>query len=179
MNDPTRLDEGLVEEALRAILEPLDRQLARATMLIPLLLVTVVPAIFFVLWLYYDWYGRRALITACGACCAIAFCYMTWEILATRLARWRFDRRFPSGTPVRTLALRILSEMESPTRAEEKLRGALACSSGDRIIRRRTSLPADLFPAPLLPERPRPFPRRYTRRNRRPGDGDRPDQPRS
>ncbi len=160
MNGSTGLDERPVEEALRKILEPLDRQLARAAMLVPLALVTVVPIVFFTLWLYHDWTGRRALITAGGACCALAALYMSWEIVAARVARWRFDRRFPPGTPARALALRILYEMETPSKAEEKLRVALASSSPDRIVRHRRGVesPSTVVAGPSTIATPGPEP---------------------
>lgn len=139
-------DDRPVEEALREVLEPLDRQLARVSLLLPLAVVTIVPAFFFYLWLGCDYTGRRALIISGGGCCGLIAMYLSWEILASRLALRRFDRRFPPATPARAVALRVLGEMVTPSRAEEKLRVALACSSADRIVRQRRT-PADT-PAP-------------------------------
>src|SRR3954469_21413098 len=112
MNRTSILEEHQVEDALRGILESLDRQLARVTAFFPLALVTVVPAVFFIFWLMYDQTGRRSLVIAGGAL------YLLWELLASRFARWRFDRHFPPGTTERTIALRILAEMETPSKAE-------------------------------------------------------------
>ena len=140
MNEPLREDEEPVEQALREILAPLDRQLARSTAFLPLALVTIVPLVYFVFWLWLDFTGRRSLVIAGGAFCALVAVYLAWEIAVARLARRRFDVRFPPGTPGRSTALHILFEMESPSKAEDKLRVALASSSLDRVIRRR---PAD------------------------------------
>lgn len=136
MND-LRTDDLPVENALREILEPLDRQLARVSMFLPLALVTIVPAVFFILWLGFDMTGRRALVMSGGSCCALVAFYLTWEILVCRVALRRFDRCFPPGSAGRTAALKMLVEMVTPSRAEEKLRVALASSSPDRIIRQR------------------------------------------
>lgn len=137
MHQTTGTDERTVETALREILEPLDRQLARVTMFFPLALVTIVPTVFFILWLGYDFTGRRALVMSGGVCCSLVALYLSWEILASRLALRRFDRRFPPTTPARAIALGILTEMETPSKAEEKLRTALASISPDRIVRHR------------------------------------------
>jgi hypothetical protein len=137
MSEPFVTDEKPVERALREILAPLDRQLARVTAFLPLGLVTIVPGVFFVFWLIIDLTGRRSLVLAGGAFCALVAIYLAWEIAVARMARWRFDHRFPSGTPQRSAALHMLFEMESPSKAEDKLRVALASSSADRIVRRR------------------------------------------
>lgn len=155
MNAATDSTDRSVELALREILEPLDRQLARVAALLPLALVTLVPLVFFSLWLGADLSGRHSLVMAGGACCAIVAMYLVWELLTSRLARWRFDRCFPPGTAARAIALAILSEMETPSKAEEKLRVALASVSSDRIIRHRrssaTRFPEVAFPTTGLP----------------------------
>jgi hypothetical protein len=154
MSDPAGQNERAVENELREILEPLDRQLARVTMLFPLALVTVAPTIFCLLWFVVDETGRRSLVLTGGACCALIALYLCWEILAARVARWRFDRRFPPGSPARALALQILMEMETPSKAEDTLRSALACSSPDRIVRHRKGTSEE--PAPAAPEQSPP-----------------------
>lgn len=130
-------DERSVETTLRNILESLDAQLAWMTMVFPLALVTIVPLVFFLLWLVVDETVRHSLVKAGGVCCALVALYLTWELIASRLARYRFDSRFPPGSPDRAVALRILAEMETPSKAEETLRVALASSSPDRIVRHR------------------------------------------
>ena len=140
MNEPPIADEKPVEQALREILEPLDRQLARVSAFLPLCLVTIVPLVFFGFWLGLEMTGRRSIVLAGGVLCALVATYLTYEIVSARLARWRFDQRFPPGTPQRATAMHMLFEMESPSKAEDKLRVALASSSPDRIVRRR---PAD------------------------------------
>ena len=139
MNEPPITDEKPVEQALREILEPLDRQLARVSAFLPLCLVTIVPLVFFGFWLGLEMTGRRSIVLAGGALCALVAVYLTYEIASARLARWRFDHRFPPGTPQRSTAMHMLFEMESPSKAEDKLRVALASSSPDRIVRRRPS----------------------------------------
>src|SRR5262245_23137673 len=163
MGDPTGHDERSIEAALRDILEPLDRQIARVSMLLPLVLVIAAPTIFSVLWFVVDETGRRSLVMTGGACCALIALYLCWEMLAARLARWRFDRRFPPGSPERALALHILAEMETPSKAADDLRSAVACSSADRIVRHRKraaeegTLATDLTPPDGIPaQAPRP-----------------------
>ena len=151
MSNPVDHDERAVEKGLRDILEPLDRQLARVTMLFPLALVTVAPTVFCVLWFIVDETGRRSLVITAGACCALIAMYLCWEIFAARIARWRFDRRFPPGHPGRALALEILTEMETPSKAADTLRDALNCTSPDRIVRHRKG--AD-FPPPVASSPP-------------------------
>ena len=153
MNEPLATDEKPVERALREILEPLDRQLARASAFLPLGLLTIVPSVFFFFWLGLDYTGRRSLIVAGGSFCALAATYLAWEIVVARLARRRFDRRFPTGTVERSAALHMLFEMESPSRAEDKLRVALGNTSPDRIVRRR---PANEIPVTWTQEEPHP-----------------------
>ncbi len=149
MGHSTELDERRVEEVLREILDSLDRQLTWAVALMPLVILTIVPVVFFLLWHTYDWRFVRAAPTSAGLCCAFAAGYLIWVMLASRLARWRFDHRFPAGTHARALALRILAEMESPSKAEQRLLQALAGSSPDRIIRHRR-IDSDTEPAETL-----------------------------
>lgn len=130
-------DEQAVEAGLREILDPLDRQLSSVSSLLPLAVVTVAPLVFFVLWLALDQSGRRSLALSVGAVFALVACYLTWEMLVARMARVRFDRRFPPGSPQRALAMQMLVEMETPSKAEDKLRLALDRASPDRIVRRR------------------------------------------
>jgi hypothetical protein len=188
MNEPLVTDERPVERALREILEPLDRQFARVTAFLPLGLVTILPGVFFASWLGLDFSIRRSLIVAGGAFCVLVAIYLAWEIAVARLARRRFDRRFPSGTPQRSAALHMLFEMESPSRAEDKLRVALGSSSPDRIVRRR---PANEVPVAWPPSssegvppqvadlQPTPRPGGYydyIPLEPRPGDADRPGE---
>src|SRR5262245_1668444 len=156
MNDPTGPNDPTVERELREILEPLDRQLARVTMLFPLALVTVAPTVFCLLWFVVDETGRRSLVITAGACCALIALYLCWEILAARIARWRFDRRFPPGSPTRAMALRILGEMETPSKAEDTLRSALAYSSPDRIVRHRKDGSDPVVQLPTAPDETAP-----------------------
>lgn len=185
MNEPLVTDEKPVERALREILEPLDRQLARVSAFLPLGLITIVPSVFFYFWLGLDQTGRRSLVIAGGAFCALVAIYLAWEIVVARMARRRFDRRFPPGTAERSAALHMLFEMESPSKAEDKLRVALGSTSPDRIVRRR---PASEVPDAWTPEASQPAidphpttPRGggyydYIPLEPRPGDSDRPGE---
>ena len=141
MNELPISDEKPVEQALRDILEPLDRQIARVTAFLPLALITLVPLVFFYFWLGLELTGRRSLVLAGGSFCALVAVYLAWEIVVARLARRRFDRCFPPGSPQRSTAMHMLFEMESPSKAEDKLRAALAGSSPDRIVRHRPAVP--------------------------------------
>ena len=152
MNELPISDEKPVEQGLRDILAPLDRQIARVTAFLPLALVTLVPLVFFFFWLGLELTGRRSLVLAGGAFCALVAVYLAWEIVVARLARRRFDHHFPPGTPQRSIAMHMLFEMESPSKAEDKLRAALAGSSPDRIVRRRPAVNETpvAWSAPLL-----------------------------
>ena len=166
-------DEKPVEQGLREILDPLDRSLAQVTAFLPLGLVTIVPFVFFIFWLFFELTGRRSLVLAGGVFCALVAVYLTWEIAVARLARLRFDHRFPPGTPQRSTALHMLFEMETPSKAEDKLRVALASSSPDRIVRRRPPVTAEVpalwtppqldetTPVPLADPTPPPRPGGY------------------
>jgi hypothetical protein len=157
MNDPTGLDERPVEEALRQILDPLDRQLEYGRTLLAAALMLVVPALFLWLWLVKDELAIRALGWSGLGFGLLLVLGFGWELLMERVVRRRFERRFPAGSPARAVALRILAQMETPSKAEEKLRDLLAATSPDRIVRHR---PPEA-PAPLLelpPEVPEPPP---------------------
>lgn len=131
-------DERSVEEALRQILEWLDRHLDYIHRAFALALILVIPGVFLILWLpNFEISGRRALGWAIGAFVLVVLVGIGWDALIARLARRRFDRAFPQGAAARAAALRVLPEMQTPNRAEEKLREALESASPDRIIRRR------------------------------------------
>ena len=78
-----------------------------------------------------------------------------------RFVRWRFDRRrFPAGSPARSVALHILKEIETPNKVEEKLRDALGAPE-QKIVRHRAEAEPDEPPLPLLelpPQTPEPPP---------------------
>ncbi len=161
MNDAPGHDEALVEQALRDILDSLDRHLERGRTLLAGALVLVVPAAFLLLYLLAGVRAPVALgwgILALGGLVALG---LGWEMLAERFVCWRFNRRFPEGSASRPIALRILGQMETPCRAEEKLREALSSGSPGRIVRHQPQLPGPAEVAPLLelpPEHPAPAP---------------------
>lgn len=155
MNATSGPDDRSVERALRQILEPLDRHLDHVNRAFALALILVIPGVFLGLWLYpgSTIIGRHALGWAIGAFILVILLGIGWDALVARLARRRFDRHFPHDTPARTAALRVLTEMETPNRAEEKLREALSNASADRIVRRREGPPAEA-PAAWAPDAP-------------------------
>ena len=158
MNDSPEPDERPVEKALRELLDPLDRHLERGRTLLAGALVLVVPAAFLLLWLVWDMAGKFAAGWAVVALGVLVVLGLGWEMVMERLVRWRFDRRFPHGSVTRGVALRILSQMETPNKAEEKLRGVLSSTSPERIVRHRSGS-ADEQPLPLLelpPAQPEP-----------------------
>jgi hypothetical protein len=159
MADLPGLNESSIERALRDILEPLDRHLERGNTFLAAALLGIVPTTFFVLWLIFDLSGKHALGWAALAFGVVIVLGVCWDAVVARLARWRFNSRFPFGSPEREAALRILDEMETPSKAEERLRSMLSRSSVHRVVRRRqeTALPpADAVPAidPVPPTAP-------------------------
>lgn len=159
MSDPVGLKENEVERALRDILEPLDRHLERGGTFLAAALLGVVPATFFSLWLGLNFSGIRAAGWAVVALGLVVALGVGWDALVAWLARWRFDRSFPFGSPQREVALRILDEMQTPTRAEERLRASLSRTQEGRVVRRRQEEalpPVDAVPAidPVPPSGP-------------------------
>jgi hypothetical protein len=128
-------DDRLVEEKLRQILEPYDRHLDRLATIQSLALVVVVPATFLCLWLLMDMMAKHALGWAAVGFGTTVVLALGWDALVTRLACRRFDRYFPHDSPVRGVAVRILSEMQTPSRIEEKLREKVPSAAPARIVR--------------------------------------------
>lgn len=136
------MDERSVEQGLRDILEPLDAHLDWASTLLAASLVGIVPAVFLLLWLVLEFSGKFALGWAAVAFLGVVLAGIVWDWMLSRMARWRFDYRFPRQSAEREAALRLLAEMESPTKAEERLRDSLSRGSIRRVVRK---------PAPALP----------------------------
>ncbi|MBY0228505.1 MAG: hypothetical protein K2W96_04415, partial [Gemmataceae bacterium] len=143
------MEERSVEQGLRDILEPLDAHLDWANTLLAAALVGIVPAVFLLLWLVLEFSGKHALGWAAASFLAVVLAGIAWDWTLSRLARWRFDWRFPRGSTEREAALRMLAEMESPSKAEERLRDSLSRGSIRRVVRRPSpALPAaDAVPA--------------------------------
>jgi hypothetical protein len=139
MNQAPEPDDPSVEQALRELLDPLDRHLERGRTLLAGALVLVVPAMFLLLWLVFKYEGKFALGWGIVAFAALLVLGLSWELLIGWLVCRRFNRCFPHGTATRSTALRILAEMETPSKAEEKLRGVLASAAPERIVRHRPS----------------------------------------
>jgi len=152
MSAPTAPDDRTVEEALRQILEWLDRHLDHVHRAFALALILVIPGVFLILWMPdFGITGRRALGWAIGAFVLVVLLGIGWDALLARLARRRFDRQFPEGSAARVTALRVLPEMQTPNRAEEKLRETLESASPDRIVRHRDGGPFPSVAPPPVP----------------------------
>lgn len=148
MNASAGPDDSRVEQALRELLAPLDRHLEFGRTLLAAALV-LAPAPFILLWLLSQIEAKTAAgwsVLAFGLLVLIGF---GWEVLMGRFVRWRFDRRFPAGSAARTMALHVLSEIQSPNKVEEKLRDALG-GPGQGIIRHRPGPASTHEPLPLL-----------------------------
>ena len=149
---PTPVNESAVEQAVREVLAPLDRNIDWLNNLMPALWFFVLsPAAIFVLMWYFEFGFWPALGLGVGGgligTVIIAIWQESWMVNA---ALKRFQARFPEGSPERPVALRILSEMESPSKAEAKLQEAVARTSPtDRIVRRRREAPEGQVDAAL------------------------------
>jgi hypothetical protein len=156
MDTPTA-DDRPVEQALRELLAPLDRHLERGRSLLAAALV-LAPAPFILLWLLSFIEAKHAAGWSVLAFVVLVLAGLGWELLMERLVRRRFERRFPADSSERDAALRILNEIETPTRIEEKLRDALSVSA-QRVARHPPEYAPSEQPQPLLelpPEQPPP-----------------------
>ncbi len=120
------MDEAGVERVVRSILLPLNRRLEVANLwgctlfgfvLAPLLLVGL-------WWIEWTWWLAVPI--------AVVGPFLLWVVFwvghdrrAAARAAAIFNQKFPPGHPDRELAVGMLSEMEYPTLAHEKLRDAL------------------------------------------------------
>jgi hypothetical protein len=144
MSSPqAQVDEAKVEAGIREILGPLDRILGQVSGIQNLLMLLSGPALFFVLWLLFDFRWWSALLLGFGGLVVFGGVADWWNGQLARRALPHFDRRFPPDSPERAVAERILGEMESPNKAEQKLLEALNKMSSGRIIRRRQAPPAE------------------------------------
>ena len=133
-------DDRPVEQALRELLAPLDRHLERGRTVLATALV-LVPAPFLLLWLLSRIEAKHAAGWSVLAFGATVVAGLAWEVLMGRWVRWRFDRRFPAGTPARAEALGALDRLASPNKVEEKLREALASSQPEAKAAETTARP--------------------------------------
>ena len=114
-------DDRTIEPALRELLASLDRHLERGRTLLAAALV-LAPAPFILLWLLTYLEAKHAAGWTVVAFAVLVVSGLAWETLMDRLVRWRFDRRFPPGSPARATALDLLARIETPNKVEEKLR---------------------------------------------------------
>lgn len=134
-------DDREIEQALRAILDPLDRHLNLGNLALGFALVVIVPATFLILWLGELTNGKYAAGWAGGAFVIIVLLGVSWDSMVGWSARRHFNRLFPLGHPKRAVAFRMLNEMETPSKGEEKLRESLQAASPERIIRHHRDHP--------------------------------------
>jgi hypothetical protein len=124
---PVPTDEAGIERVVRDILFPLDRELEFTTEWgCSIFVLLLAPGLFLLLWLALQMNAWIALtVTLLG----LFVCWIvvdTWfdRRIAHRAAR-TFNQRFPEGHPSRQVAIQILSEMDCPNKAQEKLRAAI------------------------------------------------------
>src|SRR5262249_26714906 len=141
-------DERKVEEALRAILDPLDRHLTRGSFVLGLALALLAPATFLILWVGQFTDGRLALACAAGVFALVVVAGFAYDGFVAWLARRRFDRWSPLGSDDRAVALPTLVERETPSKGEERLRQVPQATSPERIIRPRPQPPEPAGPPP-------------------------------
>ena len=157
-NPPQPADDAQVEAAVRGVLTPLNRTLSR----LDSVLGFGVLAAGIATWNVF----RRALDFARWSSglftlLAVVVTGVLWYCLEQRMVRRavaRFDQRFPPGGAERALALQILSEMESPSKAERKLQEALGVTPPEpepepqeEIVRHRRAEPQPPPPPPAQP----------------------------
>jgi hypothetical protein len=164
-NPPQSADDAQVEGAVREVLAPLNRALSRQDSLMGFVLVAGAVATWQVFRRGLD-FARWSSALWVVLVVVVIIALGAWlERRRVRRAVARFDQRFPAGSAERDLALQVLSEMESPSKAERKLQEALGVTPpepeqeqepGEEIVRRRRAKPA----APPAAPPPGPAPRK-------------------
>jgi hypothetical protein len=130
--------EEVIERDLREILSRLDRALHRANAALGWTVVLGGLGTFFLQWVARDQSFKTSFASGAGLCVLAAFLGSCVDEAMVWRGRSRFNTRFPPDSPDRTRALAMLDEMESPNKAEVKLRESLLGSDPSRIVRRRT-----------------------------------------
>jgi hypothetical protein len=168
-NPPQPANDAQVEAAVREVLTPLNRALSRldSGMGLGLLVAGIATWKVFRRALDFAWWSSALLVVLAVVVAGVLwYCLEQWRV---RRAVAEFDRRFPPGSAGRELALQVLSEMESPSKAERKLQEALGVTPppelgpepeeepDDQIVRHRRAQPAGP-PAAPPPEPPGPAP---------------------
>jgi hypothetical protein len=148
------VDEAQVEKDLRRILFRLDRTLGWLGPLFGFILLAGLGGLFYLFWWVVDLSWWKAALCALGiVLCVLTPLMMRLENFHANRALRRFNRRFPPNSATRPVALRILSEMESPNQAEKKLQEALSAGSAarpeDLIVRHRREAPEGQLDAAL------------------------------
>jgi hypothetical protein len=121
-----RIDEEPIERAVRELLVPLELELDRNNNIAcTILLVLAIPVSVWVLYALGLGWGVAFGIGATVPFVLFCLCVPLYESFPARRARDAFDRRFPEGSPDRPVALRVLCEMQRPSKAEQRLQRAL------------------------------------------------------
>jgi hypothetical protein len=141
---PASVNEAEVERAVREILAPLDRGIEWLNNLMAgLWFCVVTPGVTILLMWQFGFSVWGAM--SCGffgGLIGLVVIFMNLEGILARRALRHFERRFPEGSPERPVARTILDEMETPSKAEQKLRELLqAATPAERIVRHRRADP--------------------------------------
>jgi hypothetical protein len=151
----TPSDEAGIERVVREILFPLDQELELSMNWgCSIFGLVIAPGGGLLLWLGVQFDGWSAFIAAFVASFVAWIVVSSWfdEWAARRAAR-TFNGRFPEGHPSRAVAIQMLSEMECPNKAQDKLREAIQRSSpNDRIRRNRREDPEQALQTPVTPQ---------------------------
>lgn len=157
---PVPTDEAGIERGVREILFPLDQNLeVSMNWGCSAFGLVLAPALGLTLWLWAHLDFWPAFLAS------FIPLFIAWIILSSwldevyaRRALGVFNRRFPESHPSRAIAIQMLSEMECPNKAQEKLRDALQKNSpNDRIVRHRREDPEQALQTPVTPT-PTPTP---------------------
>jgi hypothetical protein len=130
---PSGTDEEQVERVLRAIVGPLNRRLNRIYTLIGALVVTAAPVAVALLGQVWAWW-TAVLAGAGGAFGVVATLGLGLETWAARSAARAFNRRFPVGEARRALAVQILAELRTRSKAEDRLQAALTALAPEEWV---------------------------------------------
>jgi hypothetical protein len=136
-------DEEQVEQVLRSIVGPLNRRLTRIYMLIGALAVIGLPLTVALLGQVWSWW-TAALAGVGGAFLVVATFGLALETWASRRAAREFNGHFPVGGARRALAVKILAQLRTRTKAEDRLQAALTALSPEEWVFRVKPVDPDL-----------------------------------
>jgi hypothetical protein len=140
---PAGTDEEQVEQVLRSIVGPLNRRLNRIYMLVGGLVVTATPLGVAVLGQVLSWW-TAVLVGVSFAFGLLATLGLALENRAGRGAAREFNRHFPVGGPRRALAIVILAQLRTRSKAEDKLQATLTALAPEEWVFRVKPTDPDL-----------------------------------